>query len=59
VSATESASWIQIVSAPTFGSGEIVIRIDENTQEDSRSAPLTITGENFVYTVTVVQEGDD
>ena len=29
VSATENASWIQIVSAPAVGSGEIVIRVDE------------------------------
>ena len=57
VSATENASWIQIVSAPTIGSGEIVIRVDENTSQDQRSAPITITGENFVYVVTVIQEG--
>ena len=59
VSARESASWIEILSAPTFGSGEIVIRIDENTDDDDRSAPITITGENYVYTVTVIQEGND
>jgi hypothetical protein len=59
VSATESASWIEILSAPTFGSGEIVIRIDENKDEDDRSAPITITGENFVYAITVIQEGND
>ncbi len=57
VSATEHASWIQIVSAPTVGSGEIVIRVDENTSDDERSAPITITGDNFVYSVTVIQEG--
>ena len=44
VSATENASWIQIVSAPTVGSGEIVIRVDENTSDDERSAPITISG---------------
>jgi hypothetical protein len=59
VSATEDASWLQILSAPTFGSGEIVIRLDENTAEASRSAPITVTGENFVFVVTVVQRGDD
>jgi hypothetical protein len=59
VSATEDASWLQILSAPTFGSGEIEIRILENTEEASRSAPITITGENFVFIVTVVQRGDD
>ena len=40
-----------------MGSGEIVIRVDENTSRDGRSAPITITGENFVYAVTVIQEG--
>ena len=59
LSATENASWIQIVSAPTMGSGEIVIRVDENTSRDERSAPITITGENFVYAVTVIQDGRD
>jgi hypothetical protein len=59
VSATENASWIEIASAPTMGSGEIVLRVDENTSRDERSAPITITGQNFVYTVTVIQEGRD
>jgi hypothetical protein len=59
VSATENASWIEILSAPTMGSGEIVIRVDENTSRDERSAPITITGQNFVYTVTVIQDGSD
>ena len=40
-----------------MGSGEIVIRIDENTSREGRSAPITITGENFVYSVTVMQAG--
>ena len=57
ISATENASWIQIASAPAIGSGEIVIRVDKNTSDDARSAPITITGENFVYAVTVIQEG--
>ena len=41
----------------TMGSGEIVIRVDENTSRDARSAPITITGDNFVYAVTVIQAG--
>ncbi|MEO5739338.1 MAG: BACON domain-containing protein, partial [Vicinamibacterales bacterium] len=57
VTATESASWIQIVSAPSFGTGEITINILENTDDEERSAPVTITGENFVHRVTVIQEG--
>ena len=57
VTATENASWIQIHSAPTFGSGEVVIRIAENTETDKRSSPITITGENFVHIVTVIQDG--
>jgi hypothetical protein len=57
VAATEDASWIEIASAPKFGSGEIVIRVDENTSDDERSAPITITGENFLYVITVIQEG--
>ena len=59
VSATEDASWIEIASAPKFGSGEIVIRVDENTSDDERSAPITITDESFLYVITVIQEGKD
>ena len=59
LSATENASWIQISSAPTIGSGEIIIRVDENTSREERSAPITITGENFFYVVTVIQDGRD
>jgi hypothetical protein len=47
------------VSAPTFGSGEITIRMDENTSDQPRSAPITITGENFLHTTTVIQDGRD
>jgi hypothetical protein len=59
VAVTENTSWIRIESAPTFGSGEIVVRIDENTTKEERSAPITITGENFTFVVTIVQEGKD
>ena len=59
LSATENASWIEIASAPTIGSGEIIIRVDENTSREERSAPITITGDNFFYVVTVIQDGRD
>ena len=58
VSATESASWLEILSAPTLGSGEILFRILENPGKE-RSAPITITGENFVHTVTIIQEAKE
>jgi hypothetical protein len=56
VNATVSVSWIEIMYAPTFGSGEVGIRIYENNGEQ-RSATVTVTGENFIHTVTVTQEG--
>ena len=56
VTATESVSWIEILYAPTFGSGEVGIRIHEN-KGDERSGTVTVTGENFVHTVTITQEG--
>jgi hypothetical protein len=58
VTATESVSWIEILYAPTFGSGEVGIRIYEN-KGDKRSGTVTVTGENFVHTVTITQEGKD
>ena len=57
VTATVSVPWIFIDSAPTFGSGEIVIRIFENTEEVQRSGLVTITGENVTLTVTILQDG--
>jgi len=57
VSAAETATWIEILSAPALGSGEITYRVDENKTKDSRSAPITITGENYTYVVTVIQDG--
>jgi hypothetical protein len=57
VSATKNKSWIKILSAPKFGSGEIVIRMDENSSENSRTGTVTVTGENFTLVVTVIQEG--
>lgn len=59
VSVTSGASWILIHEAPTLGSGEIIFRVFENTQKDKRSAPITITGDNFVHVVTVIQDGRD
>lgn len=58
VTATESVSWIEILYAPTFGSGEVGIRIYEN-KGDKRSGTVTVTGENFIHTVTITQEGKD
>ena len=58
VTATVSVSWIEILYAPTFGSGEVGIRIYEN-KGDKRSGTVTVTGENFVHTVTITQEGKE
>jgi hypothetical protein len=58
VSATKSVSWIEILYAPTFGSGEVGIRIYEN-KGDKRTGTVTVTGENFIHTVTIIQEGKD
>jgi hypothetical protein len=57
VSVTSGASWIFIHEAPTLGSGEIIFRVFENTDKKTRSAPITITGENFLHIVTIVQDG--
>ena len=56
VSATVSVSWIEILYAPTFGSGEVGIRIYEN-KGAQRTGTVTVTGENFIHTVTINQEG--
>ena len=57
VSVTENASWLAIASAPSSGSGEIAIRIDDNTKGEPRSATVTMTGANFSRVFTIIQEG--
>ena len=56
VAAAVSVPWLEIIYAPTFGSGEIGIRIYENTGEQ-RSGTVTVTGENFILVVTFIQVG--
>lgn len=57
VGAHSSVSWIQIASSPSFGSGEVTIKIDENRGRDSRTGFVTINGQNFTRTVTITQDG--
>jgi hypothetical protein len=57
VAMTEDLSWIRIESGPTAGSGEFLLRIDENTKREPRSGTLTMTGENFTRVFTIYQEG--
>jgi all-beta uncharacterized protein len=57
VGARSSVSWIQIASSPSFGSGEVTLKIEENRGRDSRTGLVTISGQNFTRTVTITQDG--
>jgi hypothetical protein len=55
VAASVNVPWIEIMYAPTFGSGEVGIRIYEN-KGAQRTGEVTVTGENFIHVVTIIQE---
>jgi hypothetical protein len=58
-SATSSAAWVSVSSGARTGSGEIELKVDENSRERARWAVVTITGQNFSTDITVKQEGED
>jgi len=57
-SATSSASWARVPTGVRTASGTLVVKVDDNSRS-SRSAVVTITGQNFSKDVTVTQLGDD
>ena len=58
-SATSSAGWVRVPSRTRTGSGEFEVKVEENSRPGSRTAGVTIAGENFTKAVTVTQEEDD
>jgi hypothetical protein len=58
VAAKSNVSWIQVTSSPSFGSGEITIKVDEN-RGAKRTGTVTVSGQGFTRTVTVTQAEDD
>jgi hypothetical protein len=59
VDASPDVSWLSIVSAPTSGSGMVIVSIDRNNERSSRTGTVTITGNNFKDSVTITQQGRD
>jgi Viral BACON domain len=53
------AGWAQLTPQTTTGTGEIEIRVDENSGSDSRTTTVVITGQNFSKQVTIVQDDED
>jgi hypothetical protein len=53
------AAWAQLTPQTTTGTGEIEIRVDENSGSDSRTTTVVITGENFSKQVTIAQDDED
>ncbi len=59
-SVSSVAGWLSITSASSFtGSGTVTYTVSENTTEDSRTATLTITGDNYSATHSVSQDAAD
>ena len=54
-SAISSASWVRVSSSTAYGSGKIEVKVDEYDRSGSRSAVVTLAGENFSKEVTVTQ----
>lgn len=57
-SATSSASWARVPSTVETGSGEIEVKVEENSRSDTRTAVVTIAGQNFSQEVRIVQDED-
>ncbi len=53
--ALSSASWVRLSSSTAQGSGTIEVKVDEYDRSGSRSAVVTVAGENFTADVTVTQ----
>ena len=58
-SATSSASWAHVPSGVRTASGTLDVKIDDNSRDGSRTAVVTISGQNFSKEVTIKQWGDD
>ena len=58
-SATSSASWAHVASGVRVGSGTLDVKVDDNSRDDSRTAVVTIGGQNFSKEVAIKQWGDD
>jgi hypothetical protein len=58
-SATSNAPWVRVSSGTRTGSGEIELKVDDYSRSRTRSAVVTITGQNVSREVTVTQTGKD
>ena len=57
--ATSSVPWVRVSSGARTGSGEIELKVDDYSRSETRSAVVTIAGQNFSSEVTVTQIGED
>ena len=58
-SATVSARWLRVSTDPHTGSGELEVKIEENSRSDARFAVVIVAGENFSKEVTIAQAEED
>ncbi|MEO5740889.1 MAG: BACON domain-containing carbohydrate-binding protein, partial [Vicinamibacterales bacterium] len=58
-SVTSSAGWVRVSSETRTGSGEAELKVDDYSKSGTRTAVVTIVGQNFSKEVIVTQEGDD
>jgi hypothetical protein len=58
-SATSSASWARVPSGAKTGTLTLEVKIDDNSHSGSRSAVVTIIGDDFTKDVSITQLGGD
>jgi hypothetical protein len=58
-SATSSASWVRVSSETRTGSRELEVKIEENDRSGTRTAIITIGGQNFTKDVTIAQNDEE
>jgi hypothetical protein len=55
--ASENVSWLSLSGASGNGDGSFIINAVSNTSSTSRSATVTVSGDNMSRTIAVTQEG--
>lgn len=56
---SSNASWCRLSATSGNGNAQLVMTVDENTSEDSRTATVTITYDSKTVTLTVTQKGKE
>lgn len=58
-SANSNVSWMHVSPASQAGGGKFEVKVERNPGQASRSGAVTVSGQGFTRSVTVIQDGHD